>query len=175
MPRIFVCLLVANALLLVATGAFGVVATRVSVERHILLAVFTLLMSCLVQVVAFTYLTVTGKMIAQAVHLAGLDHAILSQVKRLKRAVTLCLPLVFLPMVLVAATGASLWRGGAESGLHYLAAGGVLGAHLWAWWREYAVILANADLLRRVLEQYSARGRSSGPLSALPATGRKRG
>jgi len=42
-------------------------------DRHILLAVFSLLLSCFIQVLVFTYLTITGKVIAQAVHLARLD------------------------------------------------------------------------------------------------------
>jgi len=170
MPRIFACLSVANALLLVATGAFGVLAARLNVERHVLLGVFTLVTSCLVQVIAYTYLTVTGKMIGQAVHLAGLDPHILAETKRLKRSLTVCIPLAFLPLVVVAASGASQWRSGESATVHYLAAGGALAAHLWAFGREYAVIAVNAGLLRRTLEAYSSvRDRRSRVASSAQA------
>jgi hypothetical protein len=167
-PRIFACLSVANVLLLVATGVFGLLAARLNVERHVLLAVFALVTSCLVQVIAFTYLTVTGKMIGQAVHLAGLDPLILAETKRLKRSLTVCLPLVFIPMVVVAASGASLWRSGGNATAHYLAAGVALATHLWVFWREYAVIVENAGLLHRTLEAYSSvrARRSPGASSA---------
>ena len=165
MPRIFACLSVANALLLLATGVFGLLAARVSVDRHVLMAVLALLMSCLVQVAAFTYLTVTGKMIAQAVFLADLDRAVLVEVRRMKRRVTLWLPLVLGSLVLVTGTGAWLWRGGAEASFHYVSAGAVFVAHAWACRREYAVIVENSDLLTRVLNQYSSRQRTRGAVS----------
>ena len=108
MPRVFACLAIANLLLLMASGAVGIFAARWGVDRHVLLSVLTLLFSCFVQVVAFTYLTVTGKMIGQAVHLAGLDASILQTAKSYKRAVTRCLAGVFGAVVFVTATGPGL-------------------------------------------------------------------
>ncbi len=168
MPRIFVCFAVANAMLFSATGVFGLMAVRVGVDRHALIAVLSLLMSCALQVVAFTYLTVTGKMIAQAVYLADLDLSMLAEVKTLKRSVTFWLPLVVASLALVTATGAWLWRGGEDPSVHYLSAAAVIVVHAWVWWREYSVIVKNSVLLSKALNAYASRPRANGAIP--PAT-----
>jgi hypothetical protein len=160
MPRVFASLAAANVLLLVASGTVGLFDTGPGAERHVLLAVLTLLLSCFVQVVTFTYLTVTGKMIGQAVHLARLDPAILTLVRAYKKTMTRSLAVVFLAVVFVTATGASGWRLGGATLWHRFAAMVVLVAHLWAFLREYEVVVANARLLDQTLKNYeTARNR----------------
>lgn len=154
MPKIFACLAVANTLLLIASGTVALFAAKFGTDRHVLLSVLALLFSCFVQIVAFTYLTVTGKMIGQAVHLAGLDAAILRTVKSHKRTVTRSLAVVFLAVVFVTATGATGWRLGSATLWHQIGAMVVLAAHGWAFLREYEVVCANAGLVDRVLKEY---------------------
>lgn len=159
MPRVFACLAIANVLLLIASGTVGLFAPRWGVDRHVLLAVLTLLFSCFVQVVTFTYLTVTGKMVGQAVHLAGLDASILSSIKVYKRRMTRCLALVFGAMILVTASGAAGWRIGSATIWHQVAAGVVLVVHWGAFVREYEIVFLNSRLVERALAEYEkARG-----------------
>jgi len=73
MPHVFASLAVANLALFALSAAFALSSAASARDRHILLAVFSLLLSCFIQVLVFTYLTITGKVIAQAVHLARLD------------------------------------------------------------------------------------------------------
>lgn len=155
MPQVFACLAIANILLLTATGAMGLFAERFSTDRHVLLAVLTLLISCLIQVVAFTYLTVTGKMVGQAVHIARLEPEILTSVKTLKRKLTHALAVVFLSIVLVTASGASSWRSGAATLWHDLASGVSFFAHIGALWFQYEIVVANASLVSKALDAYS--------------------
>lgn len=154
MPRIFGCLAFGNLLLLTATGALGLFASQWSVDRHVLLAVLTLLFSCFVQVVTFTYLTVTGKMAGQAVHLAKLDSSILQSVKKLKRTMTRCLAAVFLCIVFVTATGASGWRTGGSMLWHDVATGVALVIHAGALWFEFEIVMTNAKLVEGTLKEY---------------------
>jgi len=154
MPSIFACLAIANLLLLAASGAMGFFAPRWGVDRHVLLAVMSLLFGCFVQVVAFTYLTVTGKMVAQAVHLGGLDASILLTAKAYKRGVTRCLAVALGAVIFVTATGAVAWRMGGTTIWHNVAAGLALVVHLGAFWREYEIVFLNSLLVRRTLEEY---------------------
>lgn len=160
MPRIFACLAIANVLLLTASGTAGVFASRWAVDRHVLLAVLTLLFSCFVQIVVFTYLTVTGKMVGQAVHLAGLDVSILMSVKKYKRGVTRCLAMVFATVILVTATGAAGWRAGAATLWHIIASGLVFVVHLLAFYREYEIVFLNSQLVERALKEYETARRN---------------
>lgn len=154
MPKVFACLAAANLILLIASGAVGLFGAQLGTDRHVLLAVLTLLFSCFVQVVTFTYLTVTGKMIGQAVHLARLDAGIIAKVKEYKRAVTRSLAVVFMAVVFVTATGAAGWRMGGATLWHQLGAIVVLAAHVWVFVREYEVIHQNARLVEQTLTEY---------------------
>lgn len=156
MPRIFACLAVANVLLIIASGTLGLFAPSFGTDRHVLLAVLTLLFSCFVQVVTFTYLTVTGKMIGQAVHLARLDSAITARVKSFKRSITRNLAAVFGTIVLVAATGASGWRAGSATTWHLMASIILFAAHLWIFVREFEVVILNSNLVEQTLRTYES-------------------
>ena len=154
MPRVFACLAIANVLLLIASGGMGFFAPKLGVERHVLLSVLALLFSCFVQIVAFTYLTVTGKMIGQAVHLGRLDTSILATAKTYKRGVTRCLAVVFAAVIFVTATGAVGWRSGGATVWHDTAAGLVLVAHVGVLWKQYEVVFLNSQLVERTLKEY---------------------
>lgn len=154
MPRVFIGLAAGLMIVLVGAAGLGLAGDRSAPDRHILMAVFALLLSCLVQVIVFTYLTVTGKMVAQALHLSHADLEPLETVKRIKRSATRLVGLIVLLAVPSVATGASLWRTDGEGHWHYWTAYILVAGHLFAFYRQYALIVENARLLDSVLSQY---------------------
>jgi len=157
MPRIFACLAIGQGIVLIGTGIVGFLSLDVRADRHILLAVFSLLLSCLIQVVGFTYLTVTGKTMVQAVHFGGLDAAPLLEAKRLKRSFTRLLALLIGSIVVVTASGANLWRVGGGRGVHWVAALVVVSIHAFVLTRQYRLLVRNAGVVNRTLDEYSRR------------------
>lgn len=125
-----------------------------SPDRHVLLAVLTLLLSCLIQVAGFTYLTITGKVIVQAVHVSRLDEAAIASAKKLKRQFTYQLALAFTGIIVATASGASAWRTGSPSVFHAILAAFTIGAHGVVWRNEIRVIQANELLVTRTLSAY---------------------
>lgn len=156
MPRFFTSLAIATLTLFVLTATIAMLDSGSEPDRHILLAVGTLLMSCFIQVVGFTYLTVTGKVIAQAAHLANLDSAFLNCAKRYKRTFTRLLALVVLSIVLASATGGAAWRSRTALAFHIPAALIAALAHVWVYREQYRALRRNADLVKTTLEAYSA-------------------
>lgn len=174
MPRIFACLAIANLLVVSGAAVFGVAADRVSADRHVLLAVFSLLISCAIQVLVFTYLTVTGKMVSQALHVAHLDLGPLQDVRRLKRKTTLHMALLVVGVVFVAATGGAKWGGGPSNVLHFSAAGVLLLLHPMILFLEYGTVVRNAALVAGALDSYSRwRQRIDAGASAMKSEGAK--
>lgn len=155
MPRIFVAFVTGHLLVLVAVAGFGLFVDDQDPTRHIALAVFALLLSCLLQATVFIYLTVTGKIIVQAVHLGGNDLAPIHEVKRIKTQFTVILAIVVAVIVFVTATGAYQWREGVKSYIHFSAAALFLVVHLVAAYREFALICRNKALMDRVLAAYT--------------------
>ncbi len=155
MPRIVVCMAFAILLVLFATAALGVWAP---VERHVVLAVFSLVVSSLSQVAVFTYFTITGKLIAQALHLGGLDMEPLKDVRSMKRSATRMLALIVATVVFATASGASRWRL-PSTGVHALAALLLILVHAIVYFREYNLVWRNARLVDRVLKQYEEKKR----------------
>jgi hypothetical protein len=157
MPRIFACLAIGQVFVLAGTFVLGTVSPGFAGlrDRHIVLAVFTLLLTCLVQVIGFTYLTVTGKMMAQAVHLARLPVEFIRLVRGIKKRFTRLVAVTVLTCVLAAATGGNRWRAGPDGWVHGSAAVlqvVALGAVLL---REYGLIVENAALVRQLLTAYN--------------------
>jgi len=150
-------LAIGELIVLTGTGALGLLHVDPRADRHILLAVFSLLLTCLIQVTAFTYLTVTGKTIAQAVHLAGLDASALAEVKEIKRYLARYLAALMFAVVVVTATGANLWRMGDGRWTHVAAAFVVVLAHVLVFSRQYGLIVRNAGLVERTLAEYTLR------------------
>jgi len=173
MPRVFASLAIAALTLFTLTAATALASGGSAPDRHILLALGTLLLSCFIQVVAFTYLTVTGKVVAQAVHFAHLDPAPLWTVKQYKRRFTHKLALVMASVVLVSATGGAAWRSREALVLHIPAAVLTLLIHAWALRRQDHILRRNAQLVETTLQAYSGwreqrpglAGTHSAPLS----------
>ncbi len=154
MPRIFLGL--ACGLLLVLMGAAGVGLT-VSAERpdlHIILAVFALLLACLIQVIVFTYLTVTGKMVTQVLHLAHADLSPMKTVKNIKREATFLVGLMILSTVPVVAAGAHTWRTHESQELHLMLAFVSLACHGFVLFREFGLVTRNSRLVDSVIKQH---------------------
>jgi hypothetical protein len=154
MSRIFACLAIGQFIVFLGTATLGWTHVVGSPNRHVVLGVFSLLLSCMIQVVVFTYFTVTGKMIAQAMHLAKLDRRLLDDVKRWKRSVTRLLACGMASVLFVTVTGALYWRSGGAGGVHLLAAMLLLAVHLGVLYKEYDLIVCNAKLLDEVLGRF---------------------
>lgn len=157
MPRIFVAFVTGHLLVLMGVAGLGLLDPAPAPTRHVTLAVFALLLSCLLHVMVFMYLTVTGKVIVQAVHLGGLDLAPVYEAKRLKARFIRILAAVVAALVLVTATGAYQWREGVSSYVHFSAASGFFLVHFLAAYLEFDLICRNKALLNRVLRTYTPR------------------
>jgi len=156
MPRIFACLALSEFIVLLLTGTVGVWRLDPHADRHVLLAVLAILLSCMIQVAAFTYLTVVEKATAQAVHLGRLALDPILSLKRLKKRFTRYLGLVLAAMLLATATGASAWRGSPPDGWHFVAAMAVIALHVCAYLRQYGILRDAGRIAAGVLVRYSA-------------------
>lgn len=157
MPRIFAALAFGELIVLLGVVGLGSAALEAGPSRHVLLALFALLLSCLIQVIAFTYLTVTGKMIAQAVHLGDLGMDAIDDVKRIKRTFARLLVLVVGAVLFATITGARHWRSEGGAWPHLIAALVVLAVHVGAYYRQYGLVVENAALGERTLARYAER------------------
>lgn len=166
MPRIFASLAFGNFVILVLAAGFGFARLP---DRHIPLAVFALLVSCLVQVAVVIYLSVTTRMVSQALHLGGFDLSPLARIRRYKRDAMRFVALIMVGIVAVTATGAARWRGGGSIGeWHLFAVGLSLALHLVAFYRQYTLIVANTEVVDGVLKAYGERRRSIAGDSTTP-------
>jgi|GEM_PF-2030310 len=161
MPRVFVCLAIATSLVLLMTAALGIVRGSMPVDVHVLLAVFALLVSCLVQVVVLMYVSVTGKAVAQAVHLGKFDLAPLEAIRRTKRSVVHTVALVVFSIVFVVATGAIHWQSGEWRLLHDVAAGLVIVLHGVAFVRQFELIIDHKATVTTIMNAYAERSEVS--------------
>lgn len=158
MLQIFAGLSISNVLLLLLTGGLGLYGNGVlSADRHVLLAVITLLLGCFVQVVVFTYFTVTGKIVSQAVHLGRLDAGAMETVDVLKRSITRCVGVVMAAIVVTTATGAVHWRTEQWAKLHLGCALTLAVITTLVLYREFELVLNNAALLDQTLDEYARR------------------
>ena len=155
MPRIYASLAIATLTLFAFTAAFAVIDNGSAPDRHVLLGICTLLLSCFVQVLGFTYLTVTGKMIGQAANLANIDPTCQARVKQYKRSFTRQLALAIVCVVLASATGGASWRSRDALAVHYAAAMIAALAHVWVYRRQYHILRRNADLVETTVRAYS--------------------
>ena len=165
MPRIFAGLAVSQLLVTLGAGGLGLAGFEAGPDRHILLAVLAILLSCFIQVLAFTYLTVTGKMIAQAVHLGDMPLDLVMTAKRFKRSFTHQLGLLLAAWVVSAATGGHLWRVSGSAFYHSGAAVLFVAAHLYVYYRQFDLILRNVVLVDRTLADYRRKKDAADPRS----------
>lgn len=154
MARIFAGLAIGNYLVLLLTAGFGLFNPDPTPDRHILLAVFVLLLTALIQVVTFTYLTVTGKIIGQTVHLGGYDASALTVVKQLKKSFTHALGAMIAGMLAMAISGAMHWRTGQYGVWHLTMAGAFLVVAGMVLVREYALIVENTVTMEPAIAAY---------------------
>ncbi len=161
MPRIFACLCIGNLIVLVGTGAIALAPLAPTPDLHVLLAVFTLLLSCLIQVIVLTYFTVTGKMIRQATHFGRLDLQALQRAQRLKRSVARHLAVLVAVILLATASGADHWYSDRQVPLHFMAVSLLLLTHLFVYFRQYALVVENAALVAHTLLAYRKRKTSA--------------
>ncbi len=154
MVRVFAGLALSNGMLFVGTALVGLLRLGGSADRHVLLAVITLIFTCFLQVLTFTYFTVTGKMIGQMVHLAGLDHESLVAVRRYKKTMTRQLGVVVAGVVLVAGSGGALWRSGSSSIWHMAAGALTVLVYSIVVYRQFNLIVLNTRLVDRVARAY---------------------
>ena len=157
MPRIFGCLAIGNLIVLAGTAALGILPIFATPDRHITLALFALLLSCLIQVIILTYFTVTGKMIGQAANLGNLDPAPIAEARRLKRSATHLLGVLVATIVVVTTTGAQFRQTGAGSALHFGAACLLMLVQVFVFYRQYGLIVENGAILDRTLLAYRKR------------------
>ncbi|MFQ5414922.1 MAG: hypothetical protein ACE5E6_10735 [Phycisphaerae bacterium] len=163
-----VCLAVGVLIVLLGAAASGPLGGAWT-SRHVALALFALLLSASVQVVIFTYLTVSAKVIHQTVALGRLPHRPLDDVRRLKRSMTHCLGAVVASLVLAAATGGATWRLPEQrSLLHLVAAAVVIVVHTAAYYRQYNLVVRMSALLAAALRAYAAHARPSAPNAPSP-------
>ncbi len=156
MPRIFASLAIAILTLFALTAAVALIDSGSAPDRHVLLAVASLLLSCFIQALGFTYLTVTGKVIAQAVHFASLDPACLASVKQYKRTFARQLALVAIGTILASATGGAALRSPDELAVHVPAAIIAAIIHVWVYGRQFHILRRNAHLVESTLEAYAS-------------------
>lgn len=152
---IFIGFAIGNLILLVAVATLGLIKPSAGVHYHVLLAVFSLLLSCLIHVGLFTYLSVTGKVVAHALHFGGLELGPLDSIRENKRVMARLVLFVVLSAVFAIATGAAHHRGDGVSVLHLAAVSLVLITHGAVFFREYAVVLEVSALMDRTLEAYT--------------------
>ena len=155
MPRIHAWLSLSLLIVLVGVAGVGWLAPGASSQRHVALAIFTLLLSCFIQVLGFTYLTVTAKVVAQMVHLGRLETSYVRCCQQIKKRFSRALGVLALCIVLVTATGAARWSGWGDGTWHLLAGFAAVAAHIWAMAMQYALVSENAALLTEVTAAYA--------------------
>jgi hypothetical protein len=160
MLRYFLVLAVTDGSLLVASFVLGLLATGEprgpgSIFRgvHILFALLTTMTTLAVHSIAYTYFLATGKWAKEVVRVYGLPEWINQQAKKNKRK---AFRFEFWSMTLIAITA---WLGAAADtqGLnplwHLAIAAATLAFNFGAFGVEYAVIVAQARLLKEVKDQ----------------------
>jgi len=131
MPKFFAGIAIANLILVLGVAMLGFSAeTTIQADRHVLLAAITLLVSCLTQVITFTYFTVTGKLIGQYVHLGGIGDDVMSEVSRIKRRASKYLAIIVATVIVSTATGAAHWRTGDWTLIHVIAGIALVVSHV---------------------------------------------
>ncbi|MFQ5461816.1 MAG: hypothetical protein ACE5E5_04225 [Phycisphaerae bacterium] len=155
MRQVFIGLSVSNVFLLLGTFLLGLRPERFGgADRHILLAVLTCMLTCLVQVVVFTFLSVSGRLISQAVHLGTLPPTPIETIRGLKRRTGRCLAGLALLLVLAVASGAAHWRSGAYAWPHFLLVSLFLAAHFPVLLLEWQVIDRTRHLVDETMGAY---------------------
>ncbi len=157
MVRIFPSLAISALMVLSGTAVLGLmVDDRHLYAEHFSLSLFGVIITLLIHVVVFTYFTVTGKMIGQAVMIGHLDREPLQRVRRYKLRITRCLVLSFATIVVVVAFGALADRDRAWHLWHLVSAAVMLCVNAGAFYVEYGLMVLNGRMTTAVIEEYNA-------------------
>lgn len=156
MPRIFISLSVSSMLLLIVTAFIGIFGWGSSSDTHVLLSVITLILSCLIQTLVFTYFTVTCKMSIQAIHIAGMEPFPIEKMKKLKLSMMWLILILFGSILFSVISGALQIRASETGYTHLMAAGIILTLHTFVYIREYSLIDTNSRIVEQVLHGYES-------------------
>lgn len=164
MDRVFAGMAVGILLVLSGALVLGLLVDGSSYfVPHFALGLLGSLLATLLHVVTFTYFTVTGKAIRQAVALASLDAGKLEQVRRHKKIISRCVAFAFLPIVATVALGA-MTVGSTEAATYHLASGALtLLINAWVMTIEFEHIRQNCRLLDVVMGEYRQKGPGTAP------------
>jgi hypothetical protein len=174
----FLILAGTNALLMVITFVVGLTVTGTPEDggaylnaygRHFVLGLMTMLFTCLLHVITFTYFVVFSRMARDAVATAGMDESNLLRIAALRGACARWLLLGVGSILLTGIFGALAAGGWALDPMwHLVIAAGALAANGASWVGEYALIgrnVAMTELLYAALPGDSAT-RTSGAAEA---------
>ena len=157
MSRVFLSVAVSEALLLISTAVLGLLHDHETMRRsHVALAVFSILLACLINVGSFTYLIVVSKLIHQAVALGRLDLAPFEESRNAKRRMARLLGVATLTLVPAIATGAWRLGGPEDSNWHMIAGFAALLVQLSVFHLQYGLIVESQARLADVMELYRA-------------------
>lgn len=160
MPTVFAWMAGCNVVILIGTATLGLLVGTLHPELHILVAVFTLIITCLVQTIFFMSFVISGKVMNQAVGIAELDAAPLRRARELKRRATRTLAVVITAVIATGITGAARWHADTNpdgSYLHILVASVAVGIICAAFYRQLGLTIQNSRLLAAVLAEYTDR------------------
>ena len=168
MSKLYLILAGTNLGFILLSATLGLLAReQYQVELHVLVAVFTALGSCLLQIIAFMYFSITGKLISQAMLIGKLDDAPIAQSKKYRKAATRWLGVLIASLIPVIATGANRWGGGNSQTIHFLLACITFGAHILVFTKQFPLIGLNHQLLESTMESYRERRPQAPKLSGV--------
>lgn len=167
MPRVFVFLSICNFLALLLSAALGYLGMDPAAESHVLMAVGSLLFVCFVQVAAFTYCGVAGKLTAQALHLGRFDLAPLRNVRRIKSKMIGQIGLLIFTVVIVTATGATHWRSASLVTVHLGSTCVLFLVFARVSYREYSLLCEMSTLVAKTVAAYTQQRKQPTPCATV--------
>lgn len=169
MSGILAALAIADILLFIASAVLGLlVADERFYPEHLILALFTALLTMLIHAALITYFSVTGRMMSQAIFIGHLDRTPLEQIRRSKgRLIKYVVPSI-LTTVFVVAVGALSARDHNWHSYHLAAAAVAILVSAAAFYAEYGLVVENATLMSDVFAQYQAKRSDRPPLHPAP-------
>lgn len=175
MKQLFLALVFCDALLVLATGAIGLlVADRAAMpfRLHFAAGLVTAMMLIFTHVVIFMYFVVTGKLVMRAAVAERVNANAVAEQKRLKaRAIRFAAPAIA-SIIVVTSTGAIAHQSPAVSIAHLCAVLLLVALNAVALGGQYACIDRNGRLLQSTLTEYTNGGPHDRPPSehalALP-------
>lgn len=177
MHRIFLGLAITNGVLLGVTGAAGFLVPAPGTSGptywhglHILLGIFTTILTLMVHSIAYTYFMGTNKWVKEVARVYRLPDWVATQSKKNKRR---SFPFEFWSMMLA---GAAAWMGagtdalGWSSAWHLGVVSVAIGFNICSFFAEYSVIVAQSRLLLEVKRIADEVRLSAAPLEPAVAT-----